>query len=706
MPNAQWCNKWGFETRLTNLATNTTLGTATRHDFAAKSIKFPHSSGTPVARTIVAADLCATFRDASTAATDLDGVRLGIKYTGGSFSDVDLTYALANGGDHFFCESHVDVTSYLETNDPGTLSPSIEVGIAVATGAASNVNNITACVDITYDYDETATSVIRTACWPVQSHHTRITTTFLEPGTTGGAANAPVNQIPKMTGSGGEFESVTGFTVLQWFIDVLAQDNGQTTSDVTPSYRFDGGTTRTRAVLEMALASPGTRYHDRYFLDASGENLSTAAAHSFEALADVDVRMQGIGGLVWLTYEMTESSSQQYTSVIVPLESQRTGLSGLGGFDTTEKWRMTATVDVQEPGSISMRQSGIVLGDGHGGNNVNLVVNAPSQTERSYNKANLANSASGFQPTIHRTDHSSSNWTLGRGVNALHVDFKIGAVSNADNGITGYAIVNYRCGRFAGTGFSHRHARTVTYPLMAHQSAAAKIAIVGDTVTPALPESSYALMGVTMVAHPWEASDVGSTGGAQRAAGEDSGSGFWAAQATDGFPDEVGTSHFYFPATSWFRPHGLASEPGGNIETARNWLSMRGINVNAQASATLWVTYHGIIYPVHGTVRVDGAEAGAGEPVKIWAIGDTINGVVQRGHLIAEGVTDANGEFDFAAYDDTLLAFAECSVDASANGRSPSLTPSDANDFSVTINKATPGDLLGAFRARNLRGGS
>src|SRR5262245_58900667 len=120
--------RWIFDTKLENVATATTLGGATRHDFAAKTIYIPESSVT-----FLSAIVEVTGRMAFATVRSLVGIRIGIKLGAVAFSDLDYTPTFSgNTALAYSWRFTRNVTSYFTTNWSGTCMAA-QVGIAVAT---------------------------------------------------------------------------------------------------------------------------------------------------------------------------------------------------------------------------------------------------------------------------------------------------------------------------------------------------------------------------------------------------------------------------------------------------------------------------------------------------------------------------------------------------------------------------------------------
>lgn len=110
--------EYAFDPRLTTLATNTALGTATRYDTNTVTISLPETTS----RTFRSVILKVSWRcGVTTTASNYTGWRLGINLGGVGASDQDYTpTAIANSGESQMFIFDRDVTSYFTTNWTGT----------------------------------------------------------------------------------------------------------------------------------------------------------------------------------------------------------------------------------------------------------------------------------------------------------------------------------------------------------------------------------------------------------------------------------------------------------------------------------------------------------------------------------------------------------------------------------------------------------
>jgi len=663
---------WAFDTRITDLATNTTLGTATRHDFAAQTIYVPETT-----RTMRRVMVRVGARFNSGTAQDLDGVRIGIKIGAVAFDDLDVTVTVANNAASWPVEFWRDVTAYFVTNDPGSASFNVQVGVAFATGAAANVNNITAELFVVYDYDDSAATYARTAWYPIQSHSTNIAAagTYEEVGVEG-TAPAPTNQIPQLTGSGGEFENVTGFTLRKRYLVIFAHDNQGNASTITPKYRFDGGADQLRAPLIAAGTLRSIRFLD--IIDITG--LATNAAHKWEATMDVATRMNCIGAIDVISYEYTASSAVQHVSMLVPLDNLFSDIADKRPTTGSAAERWTAAFDVQEPATLALRRCGVLVHDGGDQTAATaLRLNASGQTVRTYTHGGTARAGNGA--IVHRCDHSSAAWAIARGSNALSFDVAITTQNtNLQGGTTGVAMINYTCGKHpAGAS---RHNRTVlASQVHAYvEGTGTTCETVQTPSAPSLPDSTYTIHGAFVrrtVFATWNAASHQI--GPERNAGEDSAAGFLVGKMTGTTnTGSVGAAVADHVASNWFRRRaGLPDRL--DVTASRRWANLHTVGTTSGIQANLWLTSHTCQFTVAGTVTIGSVPAADGKTVKIFAVDSA-----GRAELVATVVTAGGAGAFSATVPGNVRTYFASYVDGADIGRSADGTPS-VSTFNITV---------------------
>ncbi len=642
--------EYAFDTRLTNLATNTTLGTSTRHDFSAITIYIPETSGFRVFRSVTVEY---SWRDAVTLGVNFSGWRLGVKLGSTPFQDKDFTpNTMASTGDHECSTISHDVTAYFATNFGSGSSQTMQASFTASSSSATNVNNITAKVIITYEYDDSNVTQVKTVRVPIQSHHTSLTTSHVEVGTAGGTTNAPANQIPALD----TFLPESSKTIRRAWIEVFAQDGGNATTDFNAFYQIDNATEDTRATLEQALIT--SVFYKDIFIYNTG-TYSTSTAHAFKARSSLASMFNTLGAVLYVTYEFNASSSTTIlNSLLLPLNEKQTGPYN----SQTALYKDLRTLDfwVEEPGTPSLVQSGLFLylHTAFGGS-VNF--SAKNQTDRNYTTVGI--NASGPHMIVHRADHGGG-WSINRGRNLLELRSYGVAIAQ----YYGYAIINYTSDKDpSGVGVHNKstHWLVTEYPT----SGAAftfGVALSSGVRTPNIPDDLYFINSVGFELHFRQTAGRSPVMISFATTSGEGGYGTGAVLAGAAAPEtesEMGTTPLVFDTTSlWNRDSNKVGKL--DIESPRHVGIYSG--VACLPWAFQWMTHHNISYTVSGTVT-GYTGTGAGLPVRIYS---TVSGTLEAGATTVSG-----GFFTSKVFDNTSPYFVEVRQDSTHVGRSDNATP-------------------------------
>lgn len=656
--------EFGFETRTALLATDTTLASAARHDFSAVTLYIPESG---VTFQSVAVEV--TARSAFTPSTsNITGWRIGIKLGAVAFNDKDYTPTqIANNGTQTAIRFSRDVTSYFTTNWSGT-SMTCQIGFAVSTAAIRNVNNISAKLLITYAYDDSSGTHIKTIRIPIQSHHSGILNTTTEIGTTGGANNAPANQIPALD----TFLPEASKVIRQAFLEFVGTDGRGNTTDFSLSVKIDSATPVVRSVLETAIVG-SVWFRDIFIYDTA--TYSTASAHSVNTEHSIPAatRFTCIGAILVVTYEFDPAASSTILqSLILPLAGQDIAYT-IPGAVSANASAFDLELWVEEPATITLAQSGILFWPVNNQTPVcEIRVWAGSQVERAY--AFPALEASGAHWFVHRVDHGSG-WTLARGKNLL----RWSAYSNVSSDHTGvgggYAIVNYTSGKHAdGPG---AHNRTIIVQACDYQDTGAtsleRELASGSLKFPTLGAGSWWISELGM--EKWAVNLPRSTAIAnpenirfKLSSGELRGAGWLNVSNVVNAPSfkDMGNYDSTLDLTSLFNRHDQAAGKMA-VETARD-MRIKGEVSGHSYSALRWlVTYHEIDFTVSGTITGYTGD-GSGITVDVFTLPDDA--------LITTVTSTAGGNYSATVYDNVNAHYAVARQDSTRVGRSDDVTPS------------------------------
>jgi hypothetical protein len=627
-----------FETNTANLATNTTLGTATRHDFAAVTVYIPETTS----RTFRSVVVQVSFRDVFTTALDVTAWRIGIKLAAVAFTDTDVTQTLTNTGDHSSHMFYVDVTSYFTSNFGSGASQTSQVGVAVASSGASNITNITAKLIITYDYDDSGQDTrVKTIRIPLDSPTAVLTNTLTEIGT---------NQVPDLDALLPEASKTYRHI---WF-EIYANDAGGATTDFNLELALDAEGASTRAVMEQAQ-NTAVFYYDIWVRN----DLDTTAAHAFKARSTLTSRFSGFGILLCVTYEYSHtSSSTLFNSLLLPFSTEPGWVPQSSGTNNFKNF----TIWIEEPTTITLVQSGAMfLFTNPAGTTINVLFGA--QTTRAY-VLTAGSAQAGSNAFSHRFDSGSaggSALTPARGENTLSLNW----YSSADAASFGGMIYfNYTSGKATNGDGTHNHSVMFFLQSVDHAGGRFKDS---SSLAPNLPEAAYWVNWLGFIlnqAAPYSTSD--SCGlQASRESGEGPADGWEDIGMVSIHAESEMSSYLVAFSTDVFKKN--PGDPDAKklaLETARTWRAWSSQGT-ARHSFYMWYTYHVITQTRSHTL---GGYAGDGSG--ITAVAHRLS----NHQPVATAVSAAGGGYSFTWYDDTEALYETAREDADHVGRSDNLT--------------------------------
>lgn len=660
--------RYAFETHLANLATNTTLGTATRHDFAAITVEIPETGS----RTFLSVVAVLTWRDAfTTAGTEVTGVRLGSKVGAAAFIDLDRSFTQTDTGDHLLDVWTLDITGNFTTNFGAGATQTCQIGVAVSSDVASNIGGgITCELLITYEFDDdVGTTRVQSIGIPIQSGPTFMSTSHVEIGVTGGTVGAPANQIPALD----TYLEESGKTYKQAFIVLESSCAGQATTDFASYVQIDATAEVARATIEQAL-STNAPTKDIFTYDTTTH--STASAHAFKMRSDLANRFSCIGGVLWVTYTYNKSTSTRvmaqqlipFTQYDVDNESLAKGGNPSVGVDPLA---LQAIFDVQEPGTITLKQSATMfVHDNGAGAPTSFVIAAGGQANRTYTCGSFTHT-----PIVHRGDHSSG-WTIARGRNVWNILYHINGTQKLGS-MQAYALVTYSADvPAAGTEAKARavnfFGKTFETTLTQTSSVAASgggqrvpTLDAGYSIQGAFIDGTLRLNAGTCLINM--AVDI-ATGEYENGTITNPILAFPIVKVIAGNGSELCCYSFKVPVTRRFKRRNDTLVNGLDIEVAREWYYILG--AAALSSWTTWITYHAISYTVSGTLYIN--HVASGGTVKVYAINpDSTREFIAQGTAAFSG---SIGAFSIPVPDNTRNYVAE-HHNASNHGASQETTP-------------------------------
>ena len=616
--------------------TNNTLTNLTQ-----RTIYLPET-GTKTFRSVTAYITCDDIITATggTVTTKTFALQLGAA----GYTSVANANTLTNSGENHSFYFVADYTSHFSTNWTGTsMTCDFRVQLNHSTGTTTDFVNVCVTLDITYEYDDTSTTQVKTVMIPLNAPASALTTG----ATTYDTFPALDTYLPEAS------KTYRGMYVV---VQGNEHRNAATT-DHTMTISV-GATSVTTGNYEGALASDRAFRYVFEFLAAGfagGGSTQNFQLHSSVA------RVNHPQAFAVITYEFDESASTSImNSVMLPMAVD----SPMGGTTSSDYQRADRWLDIEEPGTITTDRVAFFC---HwtqiaaiGGLNMRI------GTGSFVAYTDAASVLCGSNGAMVRND---SAFALVRGRNTLNFD--VYRTDTADFGfnLSGFWLVNYTSDKSSDGSGSHNH--TVLWTIAPNGTAAAASLVTVAATAPVIPESEYYLTaaGARLVVQP--------SGAAQPAAlivqverlsaegGVTWESVYLDTQQTDA---ELGYYFAYAQMRTLFNR--WPSDDGSgrmDIETARRW---RIVTSGGTAASPAWfgltivLAYHSILAEVAGTVSGSG--------------GGTVNVALHdgaTGEVLRTGSRTGNGAYSLPFFGDTRTVYVTARESSTLLGRSDDDTP-------------------------------
>jgi len=616
----------------------TTLAGSTRRDLSAITLYIPETASRTFRSVIVEVNV----RGDETVAASMVSWLIGIKLGAAAFNDVTTTLTLTNTGDQQSFVFTRDVTSYFTTNFGAGTSQTCQVGLNFGTLATANH---TVKLIITYEYDDSAaTTRVKTVRIPLDGTTAQLTAAL---------ANIGTNQIPALD----TFLPEASKTYRRIWMEFFFNDGGNATTDFSLGVALTGGTTIAETAVYRCEQSLNTAVFGKAHWDLTA--LVTASTANLQARSNATAsRFSLLAAVLYVTYEYNHSASTSIMNSLVLPAADDVGWPG--NTVAADRSRFERIVWIEEPGTITLQQSGLVcfLSD-PGGVTLNVLVG--SQTARTY--ALTAGSInSGPYALSHRIDAGAaagSAGTLSRGRNLIDVDW-YSTVASAGSNMCAIMFLNYTSGK-AGNG-DGQHAHSTCWSIC---DAANALSIQRNIAAPNtlfnIPETDYYVtgLGFEVLGVATGAAATGLVLQAERQAAEDPGAG-WVdfASALVRTDAEIGVQWSVGAAREeWDRWPNETDSSRLALETTRPYRICSSTTMTLGVRS--WLTYHANTFTVSGNIT--------------GSSGGTVNIEIFRsssGEKIGSTTRVGNGTWTFTWYDNTENVFATAKESSTLLGRS------------------------------------
>jgi hypothetical protein len=577
-------------------------------------------------------------QDSVSTAASLTAILLGIQIDAVARSDTTVTQTLSNSGENQSYTFLRDVTTYFQTNFTST---SHTLGARVtATGQITDV--VSAKLIITYEYNDTGqTTRIKTVKIPIDGNNGSLTATLANVGA--------ASQIPALDTFLPEASKV--------YRDIFFEVYGHTgiSTALTGRYnlnmRYDSATTITTG-HRGDLNSDCTFIRRDKLISGGTPSFTTSTTQNVEAsTSSTNAPFPCLGGLLVVTYEYNHSTSTRViNSVELPAVDEAGYVGGTTVADTSEFER---NLIIEEPGTITLEQSGVLMSCIDAGA-ITMDIRNGTQTSRVYSQPTAQRCGGVF--FMRRLDSgatgSSGGYTFDRGFNTLSLTYftTSATAGNIGTNVSGTYFINYTSDIAADGDGTHNHTtKWLCYPYTASSL------IIKNTFTqnkvPIIPETSFYTTGVgfQMILYTINGLQTGAFClQAELAAGEGFGAGWYDFYSTFFSSDtENGQQWVWARARDEFKRHPLDLDTDRmNIETSR---SFRFDSQFAQITPQIMqvVSYHSFVYPI--TVTIQNSTGGT-VTVNLHR-GDT-------GEMVLSTSRTGDGDVTFNWYSDTMDVYA------------------------------------------------
>ena len=642
------------------------VATAVARTFTNITVNIPETT----TRTFRSVQVVYSCIDNVATAASMTAVNLSCTVGVAAASAATVTQTIANSGENQTFYFTKDVTAYFQTNFTGATQT---VGAAMTvTGVATQ--NASAKLIITYEFEDSAqTTRIKTVKIPVDGNQTALTTAFVNVGGLAG-------QIPALD----TFLPETAKTYRSIFFEMMVHTGTSAAAASTLDMSYNGGTTTVADLTWGHSLASDTFYHR---IDDLTGTLTTSAAQNLQAkcTSTTGEPTPCLSGVLVVTYEYNHSTSTRIiNSIQLPIMDE---VAYSGGNTTGDTSRFVRTITVQEPGTITLLQSGVLMSfNSSGATTVDLRVGA--QTARTF--AHAATVRGGSCTHMRRFDAGAAGgvgMTLARGTNTLTIDWftsTITAGTPASNA-SGLCYLNYSSDKHSSGDMVHNH--TTYWMTRAHATGnLVPVLQVSPLTTPIIQATNYWLTGAGFqIVHMTSGTANTSLGMgvlAEVQAAEADGAGWRAMYSGLMESDSECSPNIMFARVrdDFLRFTNDPDTSRLNIETARSFRFDSSVSTGSFWQMSQFITYHAITYAITGTIT---NSAGGTVTLTAYRVSDGIE--------IGTTTRVGNGTYTITWYDDTSPVVVEAYEDATHKGLSVQQVSNGTNTFDIDLNPAGGG---------------
>jgi hypothetical protein len=621
----------------------TASASATRYNYPAQTIYIPET----ISRTFKSVIMEVFTRDTVTSSLSITSVLQGIQLGTASSDDVTVTTTLASTGKSQTFLFSRDATSYFNTNFGTGTSQSCQVGVTF-TGIGTINSHVK--LYITYEYDITNTTRIKTVRIPLESNTSTLTATSASIGTS--------PQIPSLD----TFLPEASKTYRQIWFEISANEVNTATTNIQLAVALDSESEVLDGLHVNNLYA--SVWYKRIWIR---NDMATNAIHDFKARSTTTARFMTLVVLLCVTYEYNHTNSTSImNSLVLPVASEP---GFVGGTSVTDISRQQQIYYLAET-NPSLKQSAVQYFYSSTGTLTSFITRVGSQSYRTYTHTQ-GTTAAGMYNLQHRIDSGSTQGaaiTLTRGKNIFIFDFYTTGTGAVASNCSAVLYLNYTSDKHPSG--DNVHTKTIYYGIMFYSVINLQQRYVSTSIPLYFSETNYRITGLGfLMSLNIGGQDTGITLLAEFKSGEGPGDG-WSNIYTSQYDSSTkrGITICSARAESNFNRYTLDPDSSRMVPTASRVYRLEiggptatGSQTNSNGSVYAYYTYHSIPYIVSGTVSGYTGD-GSGIPVSIYRYANN--------ELVFSLTTGVGGTFSTIWYDNTEELYAVARQSSTLLGRS------------------------------------
>jgi len=636
------------------------IADATVTNFEQITVDLPESSKT--FRKVWIDFMC---NDRATTAGNAASWRLGARVNSSAYTTVTNENVITNSGENMSIFFSQDFTSLFVSAYSGTTtSATVDVQCYVdSTAVPATQEGASAILWVTYEYDDTSTTLVGNAWIPMNSLDGKLPT----------SKSTIIDTVPNID----DFLGYTGVTYKH--IMMIMEGNVAVaghTDDFAVTVQLDETTAQEGSLKESSFASD--RYIREHFnlMSAGSPIFTTNATHSFYAWVSTGAvgRMNHATFTILVVFTYGSDSAQGNISLLLPAHYS----SPAGGTTSSDTQKSSRELWIQEPETITTQKSAC-----------RWIWDQTSAVVTAYFKCNTQPTYSGLTD-VAALMCGSNNYqrtcddviNLARGRNSL--DGYVYRTDTTDKvwNLSSIWIINYKCGR-PTSGWPSAN-RTIFWNIKQFGTTAGEAETTIDATAPVIPEANYFITALGI-----EANNL-TTATAQLYAykifverlSAEGGVAWEIAYFDSTHTDpEVGRRLMYSQMRSLFKRFPTDADiTRMDLETSRRWRIITPQNIAAWWAVNIIYTYHTITYTLSGTI----SNSGGGTVNLYLHKGDNVTGASNKGELMQTGSTVGNGSYSFTIYDNVENVQVSAYESSTYKGMSKMATVDTSFDISLS----------------------